>query len=513
MKKAAFILIIFILVTLFAGCRASAPNTAPSSSESDAHEITPLPQIEDRQELSEDGKAIIYIGAFSGGNFEIVEAYIRLENAVNLFNAKSKKYKSQIIDYGDASTREALYRLNAEIIAGHMPDMLLTFGMPAEHYASLGLLYDMNDWLEPSEYFTGPLDSMRTDGKLYEVSPGITVTGFYGLSSNLGSSGELSLDELYAAWEKFNTDGTKSFIAGVSNELICLLLISSIESNFFDKNAFTCSFNSPEFIKLLEFCKKLPDNPEALNLDPDDSDLQGSSLGTSYKPLPDTHYPLSVNKGEALLGMLSSSRTWGIPYGPHALMIYNLDGKEVTFIGIPGAKSSSVYMEFPVAVSAYSKNLDGTREFIDQLWSLSFMNRYPDDLVMLPLKRSTLDKLVKYFMDKLDKEQYIEIRDENMLMLLDDNTKPYTLTDFEGFIKFVDEAHLLVRTPIAIYMPPYSISYLQPKAQKQAQSPSSFINPIIVEEIQAFFAGTQDSSRTAKLIQSRYSIYLEEQRK
>jgi ABC-type glycerol-3-phosphate transport system substrate-binding protein len=506
MRKTSYILIIFVLVALFAGCRGS--TSAPSDSDSTAPEITPTLKLEDRQDYTEDGKAIIYIGAFSSGNYEITEAYSRLENAVNLFNAKSKTYKSEIIDYGDLSAREALYRLNAEIIAGKMPDMLLTFGMPAEKYASLGFLYDMNDWFDPSEYFTGPLNSMRTDGKLYEVSPGITVTGFYGLSSNLGSSGELSLDELYTVWERFNADGTKAFVSGMPNELICLLLISSSESQFVDINTYTCSFNSPDFIKLLEFCKKLPDNPVALDLDSNSSDLQGSSLGASFKPLPDTHYPLSVKKGEALLGMLSSSRTWGFPYGPHALMTYILDNTDVTFVGIPGSKSSMVYMEFPLAVSASSKNLDGAREFIDGLWSISFMNRAPGDFVMLPLKRSTLDKFVQ-----ANKDKYAFNGKEAIFDVSAGLDEPYSLADFEGFLKFVDEAQLPVRTPIALYIPPYSITNISRAAQKQAPQPSSFVNPIIAEEIQAFFAGTQNAKRTAELIQSRYSIYLEEQRK
>ncbi|NLO46846.1 MAG: hypothetical protein GX111_00780 [Clostridiales bacterium] len=197
---------------------------------------------------------------------------------------------------------------------------------------------------------------MRMDGKLYEVSPGITVTGFYGLSSNLGCSGELSLDELYTAWERFNTGSEKAFIEGFSNGLICLLLISSAESIFVDVSKSTCSFDSPEFINLLEFSKKLPDEPEALHIDADISDLSGSPM-SQLLSMPDIHYAVSVKEGESLLAMMSSSRVWGIPYAPHALMKLILDGRDVTFVGIPGADLASVYMEFPVAVSRNSCNL------------------------------------------------------------------------------------------------------------------------------------------------------------
>ncbi|NLO46844.1 MAG: hypothetical protein GX111_00770, partial [Clostridiales bacterium] len=507
MKKISFILIVSILIALLAGCEGQPAAPTPSVGEFGTPDlITPseTPSLqEDRQEQTEDGKPILYIGAFSDGSYDIAQAYSRLENAVRIFNVRNTVFEAQIIDYGDASAPEALYRLNAEIVSGKMPDMLLTLGMPTDRYASLGLLYDMGDWLDSSEYFTGPLESMRTEGKLYEVSPGITVTGFYGLSSNLGSAGELSLDELYAVWERFHTDDKKAFIEGFSNELICLLLISSVESQFVDESTSTCNFDGPEFIKLLEFCKKLPDETEALNLDADNPDLQGSPM-YQFLSLPDIFYAISVKKGESLLAMMSSSRVWGIPFAPHALMTLILDGKDVTFIGIPGADSASVYMEFPVAVSANSPNLDGAKDFIDRLWTLEFMYRGSSmgdkvDLVMLPLKCEVLDDFV---------QNEIKRNEEDRLFYLGDGFKTYTLAEFEEFLEFINEARLPVRTPIASYIPPYSRSNLTAAAENQAPPFSSFINPIIAEEVQAFFAGARDAVQAAEHIQSRYSIYL-----
>jgi hypothetical protein len=43
-----------------------------------------------------------------------------LENAVRIFNVRNTVFEAQIIDYGDASAPEALYRLNAEIVSGKM---------------------------------------------------------------------------------------------------------------------------------------------------------------------------------------------------------------------------------------------------------------------------------------------------------------------------------------------------------------------------------------------------------
>ncbi len=82
-----------------------------------------------------------------------------------------------------------------------------------------------------------------------------------------------------------------------------MLLISSVESQFVDESTSTCNFDGPEFIKLLEFCKKLPDETEALNLDADNPDLQGSPM-YQFLSLPDIFYAISVKKGESLLAMM-----------------------------------------------------------------------------------------------------------------------------------------------------------------------------------------------------------------
>jgi hypothetical protein len=160
-------------------------------------------------------------------------------------------------------------------------------------------------------------------------------------------------------------------------------------------------------------------------------------------------------------------------------------------------------MEFPVAVSADSPNLDGTKVFIDQLWSLSFMSRGPGDFVMLPLKRSVLDSFVRDMINRTG---------EDRLMFFDEAFEPYTLIEFAEFLTFVDEARLPVRTPLASYIPPYSPSNLSPDARRQAPPTSSFVSPIIAEEVQKFFANAQDAAITAEHIQERYSTYLEEQK-
>ena len=75
-------------------------------------------------------------------------------------------------------------------------------------------------------------------------------------------------------------------------------------------------------------------------------------------------------------------------------------------------------------------------------------------------------------------------------------------------MQFIDEARLPVNTPIASYIPPYSRSNLSAAAENQAPPFSSFVNPIIVEEVQKYFAGAQDAANTAEHIQGGTALIL-----
>jgi hypothetical protein len=543
MKKLTAILLSIALFAVLAACTKAPAETEVSATPS-ANNFYPtatatpsspaqLASDESRETVTEGGKPILYVGSFSGGSYETEDAFSWLEKYVRYFNSKNKEYEARVIDYGDSSGSDAMYRLNAEIISDKMPDLLVTHGMPVDKYAALDLLYDMTDWLNPEEFFAGPLEAMKTDGKLYEVSPVITVTTFYGLTKYLEASGAMSLDDM----EQFD-DGSldKSFIAGLSNEMVCLLLISAYEENFINRIAATSDFNSAEFLKLLDFCKKLPANPPELNLKADIG-LSEFEIGKSTIQMSELHRALAVKRETALLGILATSRLWGIPYAPHHLVSAALGGADYRFIGYPGENTASVYADFPFAVSANTANPDGAKAFIDDLWLCTFASRGGDDMPLMPLKKLPIEKAVDKQWKTLnltDKEyeDFLALKDsdnpddvkvyekqkgiirQNVLMFqFGENAPYYYLDDWNSYKEVIDAASVRVRSPLASYLPPLNNSQVHPDRQGKAPPASSFVNPIIAEEIQAFFGGIQDANRTAELIQSRYSIYLSEQMK
>lgn len=104
------------------------------------------------------------------------------------FNRNSQEYRIQIKDYYQdhqdyEDYTEVIDKLNNDIIAGKMPDILLVdINMPFESYVSKGLLYDMYKLMDKDEsfnkqdYFTNVLDAMSVNGKLYSISPSFSVS-------------------------------------------------------------------------------------------------------------------------------------------------------------------------------------------------------------------------------------------------------------------------------------------------------------------------------------------------
>lgn len=109
MRKLSFVLVVSFLLAMLAGCggQPSPPNPSTGESPPTSTESESLPTPTDRQEVTEDGKSILYIGAFSYGNYDIEEAYSRLNSAVRLFSLRSDEYEARVVDYGDASAPEA----------------------------------------------------------------------------------------------------------------------------------------------------------------------------------------------------------------------------------------------------------------------------------------------------------------------------------------------------------------------------------------------------------------------
>lgn len=476
MKKAGIwvLLFAFLLSACSTGGNADTGNPVQASAEPTAREIR----------YAEDGRIILTIGAFqtdssiaAGGD---LPSYTQLKKAVDRFNGKNEAYQIEIRSYGDAAGADAMYALNSEILGGDMPDMLMTYGMPKESYARKGLLLDLYSWYERDQFFSGPVRSMETEGKLYAVSPSIQLVSFIGLESVLGRTAGYSLEDIYGAWEWFHT-GENAFIPYFNAEYTFLVLAGMRMAEWVDAASGACRFDSPEFLSLLEFCRKLP--AEAV--------VTQSEAYAEGRYTYDQINALCVKNEDALLGLLYIQGEVGSVLGQYAGQVTPLDGEPIVHVGIPGTvpAAAGCIGELPIAVSARCADQEGAKQFLDSLWDLRYRAVHEGDMRSIPLVRSILEEYIRFYKEHSSQTFTDENGREYSAIVFSGITSPFRDADIDAFLALIESA--------GVPVPPAF---------------SSKVDPILAEEALAFFAGTQSAEKTAKNIQTRYSVYLEEQK-
>ena len=182
------------------------------------------------------------------------------------FNRSSDKYRIEVTDYSEFNTEEdysaGLTKLSTEIIAGHVPDILAVSGLPIEQYVARGLLEDLYPYLDADgeisrdDLFANVLSAMEIDGGLYQLTSSFTVRTLVGKASVVGSQPGWTVREMMDIYAS-QPQGTQLLSYTSAPVVLSEMLMMSMDS-FVDWSNASCSFNSQDFIDLLEFATSSP---------------------------------------------------------------------------------------------------------------------------------------------------------------------------------------------------------------------------------------------------------------
>ena len=170
-------------------------------------------------------------------------------------------------------------------------------------------------------------------------------------------------------------------------------------------------------------------------------------------------------------------------------MKYGQFGEDISCVGFPNEKGenySTISPNTTLAVSARTKNSEGIWQFLRTF----YLEEYQDSLEFdFPVRKSSFDKKakeateVKYYTNddgtKEEEAEYYWIGDQEIKL------PPLTQEDVQFIENFINSLH----EPIT-----YNES----------------VNNIIMEEASAFFSGQKTADEVANIIQSRLSIYVNE---
>lgn len=410
-----------------------------------------------------------------------------LRSQIVKFNKSNPDYRIVVKDYSEYATDDdynaGLTKLNTEIISGNVPDILVNgTELPIGQYAAKGLLEDLWPYLDADpEYsrdklMTQPLNAAQTDGKLYRLPIDFGVTTAVGLGKVVGEYTTWTLADVNDALSKLPEGATVFNKYYTQSEMLKYCIAMNAE-NFMNWQDGTCSFDSDEFRALLEFVKPFPAEYDWQS-DAEEYESDYTRLKNGKQLL----YPTSISDFDSIYYMFAT-----------------LD-HDVRFIGFPredGSSGNAFNASCTLSISTACRDKSGAWAFIRSTLS----NDYQENIWNYPIVKSVFEAKAQEAMT----QEYETDADGNQI--LDDDGNPIPISN--GGMSYGDEPMIEL----------YAVTQEQYDAVLALiDSTTSFVDfdqnvlDIISDEAAGYFAGSKTVEEASKLIQSRVSLYIQEQK-
>lgn len=384
------------------------------------------------------------------------------------YNKSQDQYQIVLKDY--TQEEEPDKKFKSDILAGDMPDIMILDSSYADLYASKGLLEDLYPYLEKdpelnkSDFLEKPLSLLETNGKLYRISNYFAVNAVAARTSTLNGKEQLTLTDLIEMDEAAG-DSVRGLMHS-SNKNVLYTACGYNSDYFVNWETGTCSFDSDEFIALLEYAKTYP-NEEEMDYESMES------------------MPTMVRNNKIIV-----AETYGITM-EEVEMYDKLYEGDVTFMGYPTNGNAGISAAFweSYAISSKSANKDAAWDFLRTLLTREY---YSKNLSYMgtPLRKDCLEDMIKR---NSTTETYTDDFGQEIAPL----DSGYGFDDYEvQIVPLTDKQVEMYRDLIDRVDREYSYN--------------QEIIDIIDEEAAAFFAGQKSASEVAEIIQNRATTYINE---
>lgn len=405
------------------------------------------------------------------------------------FNKNNTKYRIEIRDYSEFNTNDdfqaGLKKLNVEISAGQLPDMLDTNGINIRQYGAKGVLEDLWPFIDNDpdlgrdKLMVRPLEAASQDGKLYQLFSTFSIQSVVGATRAVGDRMSWTLADLQAALATM-PEGCTIFGQGDTKENILSTVMSQNMDSFVDWTTGQCNFNSPEFIALLEFANSFP-----LEFDWEDFDWESQ---------PSTETLLREGKQmlqRAYVYDLTEMQRWEAMFGG-----------DFSYIGYPredGGVGSTFSISGGIAMTTKCKDKDGAWSFMRQMILPAKEGERTFYYGDFPINKEAFDAKMAQDMEK----NYV--LDEKGEIMKDENGNPIEESKGSYWVEGQE--------PIEMYaadQADYDKFMALYNAVDSVYGYDEKIYNIVREEALAYFNGDKTVQDAAQLIQSRVNLYVNE---
>ncbi len=358
--------------------------------------------------------------------------------------------------------------LLGKIKKGEGPDLIYTDRKQLVNLQAAGAICPLDKIVSSDtldNIFNGVLDFGRIQSELYalptEASPRMLMVNKNNWDSNSWTQEDII--QVFTEWKR-NTTGTHFVSLGFNlspHKLFSILFSTEIEhSEYVDLKNLTCSFQTPAFYDLLDFCKTYADK-ELGNLYSTDECLS--------QVLKEDAFSYLFSGG--LVDYSSARSRLGDEY--HTVGFPSVDGLECTIECYRG-----------IAINSLSDNIDIAADFLQYVVSDEYQSKYTTSWI----RKDTLKNRVKNGW-----EVYHHDKDDNSPVFMVDKHAYVLLVGREDGASYVDEYIEIMEKGV-----PESIEYE--------------IQDILLEETAPFFEDAKTAADVAAIIQSRVQILLDERK-
>lgn len=415
-------------------------------------------------------------------------------NKIIDFNKSSDKYRIEIKDYSEFNTAEdykaGLTKLNTEIAAGNVPDILNVSGLPIQQYGAKGLLEDLWPYIDNDPdlgrdaIMENVFKAAEQDGKLYQVFSTFSIQTVVGATKVVGDRMSWTLDDLQAALATM-PEGCTIFGEGDTKAGMLSNVLAQNMDAFVDWSTGQCSFDSEDFISLLEFCNSFPLEYDWNNVDWEEYEDDNTR---------------AMNGKQMLLN------AYLYDLGDSLQMYEVVFNGDYSFIGFPqedGSVGSSFSLGNGIAMSSTCKDKEGAWSFMREYLMPQYANVDEEYMIggyNLSTNKADFEKMVEMAMKK---EYQL---DENGNQVLDENGQPIEVPKYTyGFNDLTVDVYATTQEQYDQFMALYN-------AIDSISTYDENIYNIVNEVAGGYFNGDKTVQDTAKQIQDRVTLYVNEQR-
>ena len=388
-----------------------------------------------------------------------------LQSMASIFNSTNPSYSIQIIDYSEFSSDDdwfaGITRLSTEIITGNAPDIINMSNLPINQYVEKGVLLDLYELIDAdpelnrTDFVEAALRVAEINGGLYQVFPNFAVTTLIGNPMLLGHEPGWTINEFKSVVE---SNPEADFILGpwMTSRSFLFKMLSPNMDEYINWVAGTVHFDSENFIELLELASIFP--------------VDDSQSSNDIRELIITGRQIMM---EASYDGNYIATQW----------IHSFFGGDIVFKGFPSESRQGNIMRIDtgLAITTNCKNIDGAWEFMRTFLlpegqiSLDPRNEYG-----FPSNKAAFDQRLNEAMS--EKEGLPTIRRGDITA----EVQPITQEEADQILALIDSVRHVESYDIRLFY-------------------------IILENAADYFNGRSSAADTARIIQSRASIYISEQ--